>query len=115
MPARNEPGLAGRSRSAPNCARWLGRWLIVCAASGLAGACFLNPKTDDLPGDASGDFPGPPFGGSADEDPSPLPDVPGLGSAPDFVENPADNGEPDPTRDVDAGAALSADAGGDAE
>jgi hypothetical protein len=121
MPARNEPPLAARSRSGPKCARTWVRWLGVGAASLLAVACFLNPKTDDLPKFDSA----PPFGqGNGIPGPQEEPAVPGGGVSDDGLEAdpgqssapPTDAPEPSntPDRDADAGAELSTDAGSDA-
>lgn len=116
MPARNEPPLAGRSRFGPKCASAWIRWLSAGAASLLAVACFLNPKTDDLPKFDSA----PPVVGGV----PPSGDDPGVPSNGGFGDNllpgespPLGVPEPSPTPDrgADAGTEPNADAGSDAD
>jgi hypothetical protein len=121
MPARSEPAVTARSRFAPLCARWLRRGFLVAAASLLAVACVLNPKTDDLPGNVNG---GPPLfsGPSSPTDPSQgapgaTPDLPNFeddGGEQGTASPPEPEPRPPPASD-DAGVDFSSDAGIDAE
>ncbi len=127
MPARTEPCLAQQSRRGSTCAAWLRRCLLVIAASSLSVACFLNPKTDDLPSPVFGEPGGgidAPGGSNNDNDPDDgfMPSPPTL--TPDNLgEDPAtpppDAGaEPGEPSAADAGSELadtfSSDAGSDA-
>jgi hypothetical protein len=124
MPARTEPPLAARSRIGSTCAKWLRLSALVLGASSLAVACFLNPKTDDLPGS---NVAGPgvdlnPGGGDYGSDPDDGEQlVPGATGAPsDLGEPPANAAEPDAgaasdTLGADAGADLAHDSGLDAD
>lgn len=131
MPARIEPGRAAPSRLGSVCARWLRLGVLALAASSLPVGCFLNPKTDDLPGTTVsipdiGDGPAQPgadnggnIGGGelAPTDPAPPPN---LGEPSTPTEAAADAGsEASDTFATDAGSELpgspSRDSGLDAE
>jgi hypothetical protein len=141
MPARTEPPMARRSRSGSLCARWLRLSALLLGASSLTVSCFLNPKTDDLPGSqfagppivsGEGDMGGLPSPGGDDGDGliddgsnnpgnagapgTDDPEVPGppTGAAPDAGAEPADTLAGDAGGEL-SDTALSADAGIDAQ
>jgi hypothetical protein len=108
----------------------LRRTALALLASSLSVSCFLNPKTDDLPGSVVG---GPTLGDNggidtpgANEDPgddlSPSPDDDGAEPPPDFTERPPVN-EPDAGSELadtlgasrDAGDGATGDTGVDAD
>lgn len=106
--------MTARSRLGSICARWLRLSALALAASSLAVACFLNPKTDDLPGTnlSLPDVPGgeqeePGAGGIANPDDF----TPGNGPPPHLGAGDPQSPDPAPDAGSPIGDTLATDAG----